>query len=115
METTKQDYVLNEKFDYDHRSSENNGFLSPAWIAGVDFSLLTFSFLLMNFWQWLKAGIVMLAVTTVVIFAFRLFEYSRFQALGTVVLLTALEGGFVCFYFRGRKDTQIDQDQKITH
>ncbi len=297
METMKQGYALNAKFDYDHRSSENNGLLSPAWIAGVDFSLLTFSFLLINYlkrgtpvlsreytgllllfylcwfitsiiakkfrpvsfsmyctgvvvlfkavlyltytvaflvvvfglpgysrehifstclllffletvawslyhktvnrrrtdrlsvegiveylrfemdisysllvvdvmlllisfycvqlikrghlsllpgydalllvllgvwfvvslgtgkfvmkeyrniyfhiWQWLKAGIVMLAVTTVVIFAFRLFQYSRFQALGTVVLLTALEGCFVCIYFRGRKDTKTDQD-----
>ncbi len=53
METTKQDYVLNAKFDYDHRSSENNGLLSPAWIAGVDFLLLTFSFLLINY---LKRG-----------------------------------------------------------
>ena len=48
METTQQNYVLNAQFDYDYGSSDKNGLLSPPWIAGVDFFLLTFLFFLIN-------------------------------------------------------------------
>jgi len=59
-------------------------------------------------WQWIKAGALMLAGMTVLIFGLRLFYFSRLQGLGPVVLLTVLEFIMISFYYRisrGRKAT----------
>ncbi|MBC2704214.1 sugar transferase [Desulfobacula sp.] len=71
-------------------------------------------------WQWIKAGILMLAGMTVLVFGLRLFYFSRFQGLGPIVLLTALEFVMISFYYRisrGRKATpdieSVDTVKKI--
>lgn len=53
-------------------------------------------------WQWIKAGGLMLATMAVLIFGVRLFYYSRFQALGPVLLLVSLEFILVTIYYRKR-------------
>ncbi len=50
--------------------------------------------------QWIKAGGLMLATMTVLIFGLRLFSFSRFQALGTIVILMVLELIMISFYYR---------------
>jgi len=65
-------------------------------------------------WQWIKAGLLMLASMSVLIFGFRLFYFSRFQALGSILILMALEFVMISFYYRisqGEKpgpDTEAD-------
>jgi hypothetical protein len=51
-------------------------------------------------WQWFKAGFVMMAVMTVLIFGARLFYYSRLQALGPILVLMGLEFILVYMYYR---------------
>ncbi len=62
------------------------------------------------FWQWEKAGLIMLAGVAVVVFALRLFEYSRFQGFGTVVMLMAAEGLLLVSVYSGRKARQETGD-----
>ncbi|MFP4573507.1 MAG: hypothetical protein ACLFNW_11105 [Desulfobacterales bacterium] len=56
------------------------------------------------FWQWQKSGLIMLASLAVVVFAFRLFHFSRFQGFGTIGLLMILEALLLFFMFAGRKE-----------
>jgi hypothetical protein len=51
-------------------------------------------------WQWFKAGFVMMAAMSVLIFGARLFYYSRLQALGPILVLVGLEFILVHIYFR---------------
>ena len=56
-----------------------------------------------SFWQWVKAALLMLATTAVLVFGLRLFYYSRFQGFGTICLLMGLEGLLLVFHFAERK------------
>lgn len=51
-------------------------------------------------WQWVKAGVLMLASASVIIYGFRLFEYSRAQSLGTITLLLVFELIAVSVYYK---------------
>jgi hypothetical protein len=51
-------------------------------------------------WQWFKAGFLMMAAMSLLIFGARLFYYSRFQALGPVLVLVGLEFILVHIYYR---------------
>ena len=62
------------------------------------------------FWQWEKAGLIMLASVAVVVYAFHLFHYSRFQGFGTVGLLMVLEGLMLSIVLGGRKKRAQEQD-----
>ncbi len=62
------------------------------------------------FWQWEKAGMIMLASVGVVVFAFRLFHFSRFQGFGTVVFLMVLEGVLLSVVLGGRKKRAAEKD-----
>lgn len=71
-------------------------------------------------WQWIKAGGLMLAGMTVIIFGLQLFYFSRFQELGPIVMLTVLELIMISFYYRisrGRETTpdieSVDKVRKI--
>jgi hypothetical protein len=61
-------------------------------------------------WQWIKAGGLMLASMTVLIFGLRLFYFSRFQALGSIFMLTALEFIMISFYYRISQGKTNEQD-----
>ena len=61
-------------------------------------------------WQWIKAGIIMLAFMTVLIYGFRLFHFSRLQALGSILILTALEFVMVSFYYQITQGRKTDPD-----
>ncbi len=61
-------------------------------------------------WQWLKAGILMMAGTGVMVYGLRLFYYSRFQGFGTVVVLMALENVALGLYFSVRKQRKAEPD-----
>ncbi len=61
------------------------------------------------FWQWEKAGLILLAGMAVVVFALRLFHFSRFQGFGTVVLLMALES-VLLLMFSGRTERRQAED-----
>ena len=63
-----------------------------------------------NLWQWLKAGFLTLALTSVIVFGLRLFYYSRFQGFGTVLLLMLLEVIALTFYFWRKKETVNKKD-----
>ncbi len=52
-----------------------------------------------SLWQWLKAGVFMLAMISVIVFGFRLFEFSRFQGFAPIVLLMLIEAVFLKFYY----------------
>lgn len=62
------------------------------------------------FWQWQKAGLIMLAGVAAVVFALRWFYYSRFQGFGTVVMLMAAEGLLLVAVYGGRKARQEAAD-----
>jgi len=62
------------------------------------------------FWQWEKAGFIMLAGVAVVVYALRLFNYSRFQGFGTVGLLIILEGLLLTIVLGGRKQRAEGKD-----
>jgi len=57
-------------------------------------------------WQWLKAIFFMVALISVAVYGFRLFQFSRFQAYGTVGALLCLEIILLRVYFLWRKDEQ---------
>jgi len=61
-------------------------------------------------WQWIKAGVLMLAVMSVLIFGLRLFEYSRFQSLGAILMLLVMEIIMISFYYRIRMVKENGQD-----
>jgi len=63
-------------------------------------------------WQWIKAGGLMLATMALLIFGVRLFYYSRFQALGPVLLLVGLEFILVNIYYRKKiaQNGEAEQD-----
>ncbi len=61
-------------------------------------------------WQWLKAGMLMLAVTGVMVFGLRIFHYSRTQGFGTILLLMALELLALVVYFSARKEKKETRD-----
>lgn len=63
-----------------------------------------------NLWQWLKAGFLMMAFTSVFIFGFRLFHYSRFQGFGTVLLLMLMEMILITLYFWRKKGKTSTKD-----
>lgn len=62
------------------------------------------------FWQWEKAGLIMLASVGVVVFAFHLFHFSRFQGFGSVALLMVLEGVMLSIVLGGRKKRAQEKD-----
>jgi hypothetical protein len=62
------------------------------------------------FWQWEKACLIMLASVAVVVYAFHLFHYSRFQGFGTVVILMITEGMLLSVVLGGRKKRELEQD-----
>jgi hypothetical protein len=62
------------------------------------------------FWQWQKAGVIMLSGMAVLVFAFRLFYYSRFQAFGTVLLLMILECVLLVIVFGNRAKSHQSRD-----
>jgi len=68
-------------------------------------------------WQWLKACGIMLAVMSLLVFAGRLFHYSRFQMLGSIVVLTGLELILVNLYYRivrvNGKESDIESVDKV--
>ena len=63
-----------------------------------------------SLWQWLKAGILMLAATAVLVFGLRMFHYSRFQGFGTTVVLMGLEALALVMYYAGRKEKNTAPD-----
>ena len=60
--------------------------------------------------QWLKAGVVLLTSVTVVVFGLRLFQFSRFQSLGSILLLLFLEAVALRLYFLWRQGSAQDDD-----
>jgi hypothetical protein len=70
-----------------------------AFITGK-FSVKQFRSVYFFLWQWFKAGFVMMAVMSILIFGARLFYYSRFQALGPILVLMGLEFILVHIYYR---------------
>ncbi|MDY0222757.1 MAG: hypothetical protein RBR67_16630 [Desulfobacterium sp.] len=61
-------------------------------------------------WQWLKAGLLLMAGTGVMVFGLGLFHYSRFQGFGTVVVLMGLEALALGVYFSVRKHRKMEPD-----
>lgn len=61
-------------------------------------------------WQWIKAGGLMLATMTILIFGLQLSYFSRFQALGSIVMLTALELIMISFYYRISQSKETKPD-----
>lgn len=61
-------------------------------------------------WQWLKAGLLILAMMSVFVYGFRLFQFSRFQALGSVCTLMVLEFMVAGIYFRFLQEKATDPD-----
>lgn len=61
-------------------------------------------------WQWVKAGIIMLTGMAVLVYGLRLFHLSRFQSLGTVVVLMHLQGLLLFFLYGGRRQMFRVQD-----
>lgn len=51
-------------------------------------------------WQWIKASGIILAGMAVLMFAFRLFYFSRLHALGAVLALAGMETVLALLYFR---------------
>ncbi len=63
-----------------------------------------------HLWQWLKAGLIMLAIVSMLVFGLRLFHFSRFQGFGTIVLLMLLEAGLLAVFFKRRKGAAEEED-----
>jgi len=61
-------------------------------------------------WQWMKAGVIMLATMSLIVFGLRLFYFSRFQALGSIALLILLELILISFYYRITQSKESDKD-----
>jgi len=61
-------------------------------------------------WQWIKSGFLIMAVTGVLVFGLRMFQYSRFHGFGTIVLLMGLELLALLVYFSARKEKRTDSD-----
>ncbi|EMS77677.1 sugar transferase [Desulfotignum phosphitoxidans] len=61
-------------------------------------------------WQWVKAGLLLMAGAGVMVFGLRWFQYSRFQGFGTVVVLMVLEAVVLVVYFSVRKDRKAKGD-----
>lgn len=63
-----------------------------------------------SLWQWLKSGGLMLAFMSLIVYVFRLFHYSRFQAFGTIGLLICFELVILRMYFWLQNGKEIQQD-----
>ncbi|MBU1696654.1 MAG: sugar transferase, partial [Proteobacteria bacterium] len=74
------------------------------------FSMGRFKNVYFFIWQWIKAGGLMLATMTVLIFGLRLFYFSRFQALGSILILMALEFVMISFYYIISQGEKPEQD-----
>jgi len=74
------------------------------------FSIGRFSSIYFFIWQWIKAGSLMLVFMTILIFGFRLFYLSRLQALGSILMLTALEFIMISFYYKINQGEKNEQD-----
>ncbi len=61
-------------------------------------------------WQWIKAGCLMLSTMSVLVFGLRLFEYSRFQSMGTILILLLMEVIIINFYYRISLGKEYDRD-----
>ena len=61
-------------------------------------------------WKWIKAGALMLATMAALVFGARLFYFSRFQSLGSILLLTVLEFIMINFYYRISKTKEAIPD-----
>lgn len=61
-------------------------------------------------WQWIKAGILMMAATAVLVFGLRMFHYSRLQGFGTIFVLLGLEALALIMYYARRKEKKIEPD-----
>ncbi len=64
-------------------------------------------------WQWLKAGLFMLATISVVVYGFRLFQFSRFQAYGTILVLMLIEMVFLKLYYEWLRHKGPDDIESI--
>lgn len=81
------------------------------------FSMVTMKFSIGRFqsvyffaWQWIKAGGLMLLTMTVLIFGLRLFYFSRFQALGSILMMIMLEIILISIYYRISQGKEGEQD-----
>jgi hypothetical protein len=63
-----------------------------------------------SLWQWIKAGVLILAFISVIVFGFRLFYFSRFQVLGSILILIVLEVIFLRLYFWLKIFSNDEQD-----
>ena len=67
--------------------------------------------------HWFKAGCIMLAIVSMLIFALQLFSYSRFQSYGTIIVLMIFEAVLLRVYFLWRKNraegTDIESIEKV--
>lgn len=67
-------------------------------------------------WQWLKAGIFMLAMISVVVYGLRLFRFSRFQGFAPVLALMVIEAVFLKIYLMwqaGRKERDVESLDEV--
>ncbi|MCA1786285.1 MAG: sugar transferase, partial [Desulfobacteraceae bacterium] len=83
---------------------------AAASVATRKFYVIRHKNLYFALWQWLKAGLLLMAVTGVMVYGLRLFYYSRFQGFGTVVMLMALETVALGVYFSVRKHGKAESD-----
>ena len=74
------------------------------------FSISSFKSVYFFTWQWIKAGFLMLAAMSILIFGLRLFEYSRFQSLGAILMLLVMEIIMISFYYRISQGKERVQD-----
>ncbi|MCP4764069.1 MAG: sugar transferase, partial [archaeon] len=79
-------------------------------VVTMKFSIARFQSIYFFVWQWIKAGGMMLATMTILIFGLRLFAFSRFQALGSITLMMVLEIILISFYYRITQDKEAEQD-----
>ncbi len=76
----------------------------------MKFSIARFQSIYFFAWQWIKAGGMMLAIMTILIFGLRLFAFSRFQALGSITLMVVLEIILISFYYKITQYKETKQD-----
>ncbi|NDY74119.1 sugar transferase [Desulfobacter hydrogenophilus] len=79
-------------------------------LAGKKFNLIGQKNLYFALWQWIKTGLFMLAVFGVLVFGFRMFQYSRLQGFGTIVVFIGLEWLALLLYFSTRKYGNAEPD-----
>ncbi|NWH06491.1 sugar transferase [Desulfobacter latus] len=79
-------------------------------LAGSKFNLIGQKNFYFALWQWIKTGLLMLTTFGVLVFGFRMFNYSRFQGFGTIVVFMGLEWLALLLYFSTRKYSHAESD-----